>query len=442
MTSTRSVLRHALELVQPSKDEETRLGELAEFLIARTRAAASRHANVKDVMIGGSFAKGTWLPGHVDIDVFVRFDPATPEQEFERVGLAVGAEATRGFPKGKKYAQHPYIEATVRGVKVNVVPCYAVEERKWKSAADRSPFHVKLVEGLPPKQKMQVRLLKRFMRGIGVYGAEIEVQGFSGYAAEALVMLDGDLEGVLKHFAGLKREGDGVLLTLPDPVDPSRDLAKAISNESVGRMVLASREFLRRPAPSFFGEMTEPRRPKMMDRVVAVVFTHPRLSEDTLWGELRRTLKHVAKAVEDRGFRIARATSASNNSDSSAFLFLPEFDSLPVLEQRLGPTVDRRKETEAFMAANWRRANLVWVDGDARVRILQPRRYTDLPKLLEDIASGRLGHVGASDEVGRAMAKKARVLKNGALRRSAASRGWLKSAILEIASDTFGTRPA
>ncbi|MDV3293159.1 MAG: CCA tRNA nucleotidyltransferase [Nitrososphaerales archaeon] len=438
----KSLLRQATRLVLPSEAEAAKLDELAEFLLKRTREAASSHPQVRDVVMGGSFAKGTWLPGHVDIDVFMRFDPSTPEGEFEEVGLSVGREVAKGFPTGKKYAQHPYIEASVRGVKVNLVPCYAVEERNWKSAADRSPFHVKLVEGLPEERKTQVRLLKSFMRGIGVYGAEIEIQGFSGYAAEVLVMEHGDLEGVLKHFADIKRDGEERLLSLPDPVDHSRDLAKAISKESIGRTVLASREFLRRPALSFFGEMRGGDRLRMRKEVIGLVFRHPKLSEDTLWGELRRTLAHISKAVEERGFAIARASAASNNSGASAFLFIAELSSLPVLEQRLGPTVDRRKETAAFLAKNWGRARLAWVDGDARIRILQKRQYTNLKKLLEDISRGRLGHIGASDEVRRAMSKNARVLRGDALRRHAASGSWLRSAILEIASDTFGTSPA
>jgi len=50
---------------------------------------------------------------------------------------------------GKKYAQHPYTEATVEGVRVNIVPCFDVKAGEWMSAADRSPYHVELIEGLP-----------------------------------------------------------------------------------------------------------------------------------------------------------------------------------------------------------------------------------------------------------------------------------------------------
>ena len=79
MTGLEPVLKAATKLVIPSADEEKRITGLAEFLLARTREAAGKHPEVRGVVMGGSFAKGTWLPTNVDIDVFVLIDPATPE---------------------------------------------------------------------------------------------------------------------------------------------------------------------------------------------------------------------------------------------------------------------------------------------------------------------------------------------------------------------------
>lgn len=420
--------------------QEERVGRLARFALARTREASRRFPEVKEVVLGGSFAKGTWLPDSADIDIFVRMDASTPEPRFEEIGLEVGTEATRGYPRGKKYAQHPYTEATVEGVKVNIVPCYAVTRRQWQSAADRSPFHVRLVRRLPQRQKTQVRLLKRFMKAIGVYGAEIETQGFSGYVAEVLTMEHGSALGVFRYFAAYRRHSADRLFRLPDPVDPSRDLAIAVSGEKLGRMILASREFLSRPRDAYFIRMTGKVRPSLRNNVVSIVFTHTRLSEDTLWGELRKTMKHIVRHVEAHGFKVARTLAASNNADSSAFLFIPEFPSLPAIEQRIGPTVDLRKETKSFIASNRRRARLVWVDGEARVRLLQEREYKTLTDLLEDISKGRAGPVGASDEVAQGMSRSARVMSGRRLSRFAESEGWLAEGISEIVSDAIGTR--
>jgi len=438
LRSAEEVARKASALARPTEDERRRIDRVARLALSRTRQASKAFPEVRGVVLGGSYAKGTWLSESVDIDIFVKIATTTHESRFEQVGLEVGTEATRGYPRGKKYAQHPYTEAAMEGVKVNIVPCYAVSRKRWMSAADRSPFHVRLVKGLPESQKGQVRLLKRFMRGVGVYGAEIETQGFSGYVAEVLVIRQKTFVGVMRYFADYEREGDR-LFSLPDPVDPSRDLGIAVSGEKLGRLILACREFLSRPRQVFFQRMVGKSRTSMGGHVVGVVFGHRRLSEDILWGELRRTLKHLVRHVEARGFKVARSMAASNNSDRSALLLIPELASLPALEQRVGPTVDMRKETREFLARNRRRARLVWVDDGARVRLLQEREYTDLNRLLGDIARGRTGPVGASEEVARGMARSATVLSGRELSRLAESEKWVAIGIREITSDAIGT---
>jgi tRNA nucleotidyltransferase (CCA-adding enzyme) len=435
-----SVLRSAEKLAIPSSAEEEKIRLLATSLLSKTRRAAERFPETRGALLGGSFAKGTWLPHHVDLDIFVKIDPYTSEERFERVGLDVGVTATRGYPMGKKFAQHPYTEATVKGVRVNIVPCFAVKRGGWKSAADRSPFHVRLVKELSDEKKTQVRLLKLFMNAVGVYGAEIQRQGFSGYVAEVLVMKLGSFESVLDWLAKYNLQAGGGLFSLPDPVDEKRDLGIAVSGESLGRMVLASREFLRHPSVAFFKKMTGRVHQSLREQVYAVVFSHRLLSEDTLWGELRKTSKHLVRHLEVSGFAIARSMAASDNRRRSAILLIPEFSELPRVEQRVGPTIDRRKDVEAFISTNARDSRLVWVDDDARVRLLRPRKRTRLTDMLTDVVKGRVGPIGASRQLEAGMKKSAVVLRGSSLYRAALSANWLEDGIREITSDAVGTR--
>jgi tRNA nucleotidyltransferase (CCA-adding enzyme) len=440
MSRVSLVLGRAEKLATPSEAEEKRIGSLAKSLLSKTKRAASLFPETRGVIMGGSFAKGTWLPHHVDLDIFVKIDPSASEDRFERVGLDVGGVATRGYPSGKKFAQHPYTEAIVEGVRVNIVPCFAVKAGEWRSAADRSPFHVGLVKGLQAEKKTEIRLLKLFMNAAGVYGAEIKKQGFSGYVAEVLVIRLGSFESVLNWFANYKLQNGSGLFTLPDPVDEGRDLGIAVSGESLGRMVLASREFLRRPRAAFFAKMTGRAHPSLHEHVYAIIFSHRQMSEDTLWGELRKTSKHLVRHLEVRGFLVARHMAASDNKRRSAILLIPEFTELPEMEQRVGPTVDRRKDLKAFISTNSADSHLAWVDDEARVRLLMSRKHTRLADLLKDIARGRAGQIGASRELEAGMKKSAEVLQGGALKRAASSASWLQDGIREITSDAVGTR--
>lgn len=440
MTKITSVLARAEALVQPSLTEEERITSLAKRLLSKTRKAARRFPETRGVILGGSFAKGTWLAAHVDLDIFVKFDPSTTEENFERIGLEVGSIATRGYPRGKKFAQHPYTEATVEGVRVNVVPCYDVGKGMWKSAADRSPFHVEVVEKISQKSKTQVRLLKTFMNAVGVYGAEIQKEGFSGYVAEVLVMKHGTFESVLKWLAAYGPQDEARAFSLPDPVDEGRNLGIAVSGESLGRMILASRGFLRRPDLAYFRKMSGRAHPSLKKEVFAVLFAHRRMSEDTLWGELRKTTKHIVRHLQVQGFTVARSMAASDNYGRSAILLIPEYSELPRLEQRVGPTVDRRKDVEAFVTSNAKDSLLVWVDGDARLRLLRTRRHTKLADLLSDVVRGKAGPVGASKEIEAGMKRSASVLHGSSLARASSSSRWLQDGIREITSDAVGTR--
>ncbi len=442
MKKLKEILERAKRLVVPSSQEVEKLDRVARGVLKKTEAAARKYSEIIDTFLGGSYAKQTWLPDEADVDIFIRFDVGVQEEHFERIGLRVGREATKGYPQGKKFSQHPYTEADVDSVRINIVPCYAVADRKWKSAADRSPFHVKLVrENLTEDQRLDVRLLKKFMKGVGVYGAEIETEGFSGYVAEVLVLKHGSFVGVLKSLASLEGASEGKLLRLPDPVDENRDLARAISNENIARFVLAVRAFLNNPSLQFFSGVSGKKRAGLDRYVVAVRFTHPKLSEDILWGELKRTLRHLRRHAEQSGFRLARAIVASDSETRSAFLMIPESGTLSELKERIGPSVEMRRESEEFVTKNSVRARLIWVGEDARLHILERRKHTTISAFFKELLGSQPSNLGASAGLAISLRRSAKVLEGRALVARAKKEGWLLKGVEKIVSDSVGTNP-
>jgi tRNA nucleotidyltransferase (CCA-adding enzyme) len=63
-----------------------------------------------------------------------------------------------------------------------------VPNLEWLSATDRTPFIHYVKKRLGKTLQDDVRLLKKFMQGIKVYGAEIKTGGFSGYLCELLIL--------------------------------------------------------------------------------------------------------------------------------------------------------------------------------------------------------------------------------------------------------------
>jgi tRNA nucleotidyltransferase (CCA-adding enzyme) len=433
------IIGRAKRLVVPSATAREATVRVAEKVVSRVKHSARAHPEVVGVFLGGSFAKDTWLAGDVDIDVFVKIATSVDEKKFEEVGLSVGREALRGYKPGKKYAQHPYTEAVVDEFKVNVVPCYDVKPGEWRSAADRSVHHVTFVrENLDDEARLQVRLLKRFMKGVGVYGAEIEKEGFSGYATEVLVHNYATFESTLRSFAVFVPDSNAEYFKLFDPIDDSRNLGKAMSKATVARMVLASRAFLEAPSIGFFKRVKGKFRPRLQSKAYVIAFEHEELSEDTLWGELKRSSRQIAKHVREEGFEMARVEPASDNVRSSAIILLPVTDSLPGLEERVGPAVELVDGAKNFVAKNRESAQLMWVGEDGSLRLLAERRFTSLREFLEEIIESRVDKIGVSKEVAQALKKNGKVLQGERLRREASRKAWLREGLAETLSDSVG----
>ncbi len=207
MKSINNIISQALRQCQPLPDDVEKLTKIA----IETMGLVSRYISPKvvEVIFGGSFAKGTWLKEEVDIDIFIKIDNSVNDKEFGQLGEQVGWQSLKGFNPYIRYSDHPYVEAVIDGIRVNVVPCYDVPKGKWKSAADRSPFHTDYMRNnLDDEKRNQVRLLKKFLKSIGVYGADIATGGFSGYVAEIMILKYGSFEAVLHAMSNIGEENN------------------------------------------------------------------------------------------------------------------------------------------------------------------------------------------------------------------------------------------
>src|SRR5437016_12270614 len=163
------------------------------------------------------------------------------------------------------YAEHPYTRGWYGGFEVEIVPCYRITDASQRmSAVDRTPLHVDYVLGrVKDGQTDEIRLLKAWAEGIGVYGAEAKILGFSGYLCELLVLKYGTFRGVLE--GSLAWRPGNVLefdrppartftepLVVVDPVDPNRNVASAVGVEQMATFVHAARASLQAPGERFF----------------------------------------------------------------------------------------------------------------------------------------------------------------------------------------------
>jgi len=265
------IFQTVLERITPKKAQRAKIEGLAKKLEAKVAEVSRRFGVEAEVRLEGSVAKDTWLSEEPDVDIFMRVPKTIPRKSLGKVCLQIAKKATEGAQHVERFAEHPYLEAIVDGVRVNIVPCYKVEKGEWLSATDRTPYHTDYVRSRLDKQMLsEVRLLKKFMKGIGVYGAEIKIGGFSGYLCELLVLHFKSFLNTLEAFAHYKRrmtidienyyegrENELKLLfkeplVIVDPVDKGRNVASAVQPQKLFTFTVAARAFLKNPSLKFF----------------------------------------------------------------------------------------------------------------------------------------------------------------------------------------------
>jgi tRNA nucleotidyltransferase (CCA-adding enzyme) len=139
------VISKVLARCEPNHRATARIAKVADQVKTLVDSHVADLDEIVGVVFGGSFAKGTWLPLHADIDIFVKIKPSVAVEKFEEMGRKIGSEALKRFGPRLRYSDHPYVEAFVNDIRVNVVPCYDVQQGNWQSAADRSPFHTQYI---------------------------------------------------------------------------------------------------------------------------------------------------------------------------------------------------------------------------------------------------------------------------------------------------------
>jgi tRNA nucleotidyltransferase (CCA-adding enzyme) len=414
MPDPSTLISKVLPLCEPTHIQERRIAKVAQEAKTHVDSYVAQLDDVVDVVFGGSFAKGTWLPGHADIDIFVKIKPSVGIEKFEEMGREIGSEALKSYGPKLRYSDHPYVEVFVKKVRVNVVPCYDVEQGKWQSAADRSPFHTQYISSnFDDEKRRQARLLKKFLKSVGIYGAEISTEGFSGYVSEVLVLKYSSFENLLRAAADWQErqiiavsdyDSDFVRVSnspviIIDPVDSRRNLGTAISPESVAKFMLAARKFLEKPSLDFFKEGKYRRGTiKLLPNVLVVEFSHEKKSPDIIWGQLKRSLSAIAKQLELAHFEVLRSSCVTDEKSSAALAFLLESITLPPYTKRKGPEVFRRKDTASFLS-NRKKPLASWVDREMRIAMVIERRATDARKFVKSLLINHRENSGVSKDL-------------------------------------------
>jgi tRNA nucleotidyltransferase (CCA-adding enzyme) len=440
--SLEKVYEEVLKRVTPSESQRRRILELAEKLRKKVVKAAAEEGIKAKVRIEGSIAKDTWLSDEPEIDIFMQLPPTIPRKDLGTVCLKIARKATKGSKQIERFAEHPYLEAFVNNVRVNIVPCYEAKPGEWLSATDRTPFHTDYVKPrLNEKLCGEIRVLKKFMKGIGVYGAEIKVGGFSGYLCELLILYYKSFANTLKsvanwripqiidckyYYKGREKEIPLIFpepLVLIDPVDKGRNVASAVRKERLFDFIAASNLFLKKPGLKFFYPpetkpfTVEEIKQKLKNRgssLVFIKFGKVEVVSDVLWGQLYKSQKSLRKMLVQNEFNIIRDGVWSNEDNLNLFIFEVENHTLPPLKKHFGPPLEKQTECEKFLKKHLNAPQTIsgpYIE-NGRWVVETTRKHASLVELLKEKLSDGGRRVGIAESIAYIMPKTLEILLN------------------------------
>ncbi|AEH60679.1 CCA-adding enzyme [Methanosalsum zhilinae DSM 4017] len=423
------IKEEVLSKIKPTGSEKAKLKKITDHLISKVNKAIEKQGiSGLSVQLVGSASRNTWISGTHDLDIFIIFPEETERIELERAGLSIAREVAKEAERfEERYAEHPYINMNIEEFDVDLVPCFGVTDASCiKSSVDRTPFHNEFVKKHINGLADEVRLLKQFMRGTGVYGSELKTQGFSGYLTELLIIHFGSFENVIFSAVdwkpGLKIKFDSDPLSdsfkgrkdpliVIDPTDPDRNVAAAVSINKFCEFVDAAREFLTDPSERYFfpedivtltdKDLKDRMRSRGTDLIV-ICFKKPDEVEDVIYPQLYKMEKSVSDLLEQYQFRVMRSFSwaGENEKEAKAIVYFELISSrLPQIKKHIGPPVWLRDHAEKFKLKYKHMDDVFsFYIEDGKYVCDIPRKYTSATSLLKSrLNTCSLGkHISAS----------------------------------------------
>jgi tRNA nucleotidyltransferase (CCA-adding enzyme) len=436
-----TVLQQVAKKIVPSDQERDKMDRLSQTIQREIEVVLASSEIQAKVSPQGSFARDTWLSGEADLDLFARFPSTMEREEWARKVLPAMRKHFAPYRVIERYAEHPFLEFHVSGVRVNIVPSYDVKQGEWKSATDRTPYHTEFMQThLTSELRREARLLKKFAKGIGTYGAEIKIGGFSGMLIDTLVLYYQSFMETLRHASSWtkgtllelgkserivppKEKDPNVDLVVIDPVDPNRNLAAAVRPDKLWIFVAAGRQFLQDPGlwyffPPEFKPKTRQQFAKRIDNtgheLIAITFKHPLLVPDVLWGQLMKLERSLLDMMARAEFNPYRSALWSDETKKSVIIIEVNRTVLPEVRLQKGPPVSKSEDSTSFLERHSKARDTVrgpWVEADRWI-VERKRGILSVRDLIKAAARDDTYGLSFPKQLGESFRRSVKVLQN------------------------------
>ncbi|UCD04352.1 MAG: CCA tRNA nucleotidyltransferase [Candidatus Woesearchaeota archaeon] len=392
------------EKIIPSKKEQIRVEDVTKEISKKINDSLKKQGISAKLTLGGSVAKGTWLPGDSDIDFFLQFC-----RKYKNIS-DLTEKILKGFKAERVKGSRDYFNFKYKGFDIEIVPVLeTTDPKKAENITDISPLHVNWIkEKIKGNKNLQeeIKIAKLFLKAQKCYGAESYIKGFSGHVTDILVYYYKSFDKFIKeaskwkskvfidaekHYKN-KEEAMAKMnqsklyspIIVVDPIQPERNAAAALDKEKFNLLIKSAKEYLKKPDISFFKEKRITLNQLKKNKNLIVLESSPtKKRKDIAGAELLKRFQKLKRKLKEYDFNLITSGWQWYSGEKAMYWFSFKKKGLSKTKRHDGPPLNASKEDIAAFKGKWKN-----VKKDKRYYVIVKRKYTkpeDMIKKLKDV---------------------------------------------------------
>ena len=347
---------------------------------------------------GGSIAKGTFIKGDYDVDVFVKF---SKKYETGKLSDLLEKCIKKSRPE-RLHGSRDYFQIKEGGLVFELVPVYDIKSaEEIVNITDASTLHFRWVREQikkNPNLADEIRLARAFCKANEIYGAESHIRGFSGHVLDILAIYSGGFMELMKNVSSWKEKqvidfydvyrGNAIKtlnraktespLILIDPVQPERNASASLSNEMFKKFIEKAKEFLKKPSEEFFKRKKFSLSSIKKKNMIIIEAAALKGKKDVIGSKLMKTFEKIKKQLQINGFGLRESGWRWENKAYFWFVFKKNRISKTYIRE--GPPIKAKDNVENFKSKHKKTV----VKGK-RIYAKVERTFTDAKSCLREI---------------------------------------------------------
>ena len=371
-----------LKTLKPSKNEALEVSKkVDEFLLKLNSKLVDAKA-----IVGGSFAKGTWLRNKHDIDIFIIFNNNLD------ISLKLEKTVKSIFKKYERiHGSRDYFLIQYKKLSFELVPVLKIKNAlEAENITDVSPMHVDFIKKhTDEKLRDEIRLAKYFMKVNNCYGAETFIGGFSGYLVELLLIYYKSFMNLINQSSKWSNQvtidinqnsifssKQKFPLTVIDPVQPNRNAAAGLREERFNNFINLSKEFIKNQNESFFKE----KRINLKEYNLIFKVTPLKGNTDVVGTKMLKAFEKINSNLKSQSFTIL--DSGWYWKKEACFYFKIKDRNLDKTIKHYGPPIKFKEDCNKFKQ---KYKKLKVQEENNRLYVILPRKFINLSQFAKAI---------------------------------------------------------